>query len=97
MKYTIEGRLGRAQLIVIDMTGPGVPEHKRQERPEFRVRLLSKRANRNTSYAAAGDEAYRGSDFDRALLQIKAWTGLEEFPLPSGLRKYARQETGVME
>ena len=88
MKYTIHGKTGRAQLTVRDMTGEDVPIRSRQEKPDFVVKLLPKRANRNTAYSIAGDPVYRGSDLELALMHIQAWTGLERIPLPASLQKY---------
>lgn len=76
-KHTIVGRTGRAQLTIrSDM---------------FSVRLLPKSAHRSTSYAAAGDPAYVGPDIEKALLHIRAWTGLEPAELPAELRALAVQ------
>ena len=72
MKLTIVGRTGRAQLSVRGST--------------FSVRLLPKRAHRSTSFAAAGDQAYVGSDLEMALLHIRAWTGEEKVELPAEIR-----------
>ncbi len=88
IRHTIVGATGRAQLVVLDQTGPSVPAHRRKERPEFRVRLLPKSAHPSTAFAAAGDTAYRGSDLQLALLHIKAWTGLERVDLPEDVRRY---------
>ena len=91
MKYTIHGKTGRAQLTVRDYTGPEVPMAKRRERPEFIVRLLDKRANRNTAFSVAGDPVYRGPDFEVAMMHIKAWTGMEEIALPASLKPYTER------
>lgn len=88
MKYTITGRTGRAQLSVSDMTGEHVPERRRREKPEFCVRLLPKNANPSTSYASAGDQVYDGPDLEVALMHIKAWTSLDDVPLPDEMKKY---------
>ncbi len=92
MKATIYGRTGRAQLVVHDFTGPHIPPRRRKERPEFAVYLLPNSANRNTSFAAAGDPAYYGPDLEKALLHIRAWTSLEEIDLPHSIRRYLCQE-----
>ncbi len=92
MKHTVYGRTGRAQLVVEDYTGPHIPPRRRKERPEFAVYLLPNSANRNTSFAAAGDPAYHGTDLEKALVHIKAWTSLEEVPLPREIRRYLEME-----
>jgi hypothetical protein len=89
MKYTIHGKTGRAQLTVRDYTGPEVPISQRRDKPEFIVRLLDKRANRNTAFSVAGDPVYRGPDFDVAMMHITAWTGMDESALPASLKRYA--------
>ena len=82
MKTTIYGRTGRAQLSVIDMTGPDVPARKRREKPDFCVTLLPRSASRSTSFASAGDRVYFGPSYEMALLHIRAWTGVERLTLP---------------
>jgi len=89
MKVTIYGRTGRAQLAVHDHTGENVPISKRREKPEFTVCLLPRSASPHTSFAAAGDPAYYGTDLELALLHIKAWTGLDHVELPQEIQKYA--------
>ena len=91
MKHTFWGRTGRAQLTVVDLTADNVPFRQRKPAPEFHVRLLPRSANRSTAYSTAGDLAYTGSDLSTALMHIQAWTGVEEFSLPAGLRKYLQQ------
>ena len=93
MKYTIYGKTGRAQLAVYDLTGEHVPARRRRERPDFRVRLLPRTANRSTAFATAGDEVYCGPDIETALLHIRAWTGLEEIALPEAMRKYVEESS----
>lgn len=93
MKYVIHGKTGRAQLVVHDFTGEDVPLRKRKDHVEFAVYLLPRSANPNTSYTAAGDQAYYGPDLDRALLQIRAWTGLDEVRLPREVAKYLNEST----
>src|SRR5262245_25403123 len=94
MKYTIHGKTGRAQLTVRDFTGEEVPIRSRKEKPDFVVRLLPKRANRNTAYSVAGDAVYKGSDLGVALMHIQAWTGLERIALPASLQKYVAEPAG---
>jgi|SRR5579862_1155161 len=94
-KYTVVGPTGRAQLIVEDMTGESVPLRKRRDRPDFCVRLLSRRAHRSTSFSSAGDRAYYGPNLDIALMHIAAWTGLAEVPLPAILQRFAEQAAAV--
>lgn len=77
MKHRIIGRTGRAQLTVSGST--------------IGFRLLPRNAQRGTSYAAAGDQAYVGSDLDTASLHIRAWTGPESIDLPADMRSLARQ------
>lgn len=88
MKHTFWGKTGRAQVTVVDLTDPNVPLRKRRDEPEFQVRLLPRSASRSTAYTSAGDLAYAGSDLSTALMHVRAWTGIEEFDLPMGLRKY---------
>lgn len=88
MKHTFYGKTGRAQVTVVDLTDPSLPLRKRREEPEFQVRLLPRDANRSTAYTSAGDLTYVGSDLSKALMHVRAWTGLEEVELPAGLRKY---------
>lgn len=88
MKHTFYGKTGRAQVTVVDMTDPSLPERKRRDRPEFQVRLLPRSANRSTAYISAGDLTYAGTDLSTALMHVRAWTGLDEIDLPAGLRKY---------
>jgi hypothetical protein len=88
MKHTFYGKTGRAQVTVVDLTDPRLPQRKRRDEPEFQVRLLPPGANRSTAYTAAGDLAYAGSDLSKALMHVRAWTGLDNIELPAGLRKY---------
>jgi hypothetical protein len=88
MKHTFYGKTGRAQVTVLDLTNPSLPLRKRRDEPEFQVRLLPRGANRSTAYTSAGDLAYAGSDLSKALMHVRAWTGLDELELPAGLRKY---------
>ena len=76
-RHTIVGRTGRAQLVIGDAV--------------FSVRLLPKSAHRSTSFATAGDPAYVGPDLEKALLHVRAWTGLETAELPAELRELAAQ------
>jgi len=55
---------------------------------EFSIHLLPRSANRNTSFAAAGDLAYFGPDLDTALMHVRAWTSLEDIKLPREIEKY---------
>ena len=91
MKHTIQGKTGRAQLIV------RTPSEKQTAvlQPEFRVYLLPNSANRNTSFAGAGDPAYFGPDLEKAIMHIKAWTGLSEVSLPPAFGKYAAKEEAI--
>ena len=91
MKHTFWGKTGRAQLTVVDLTGDNVPLRKRMSEPEFHVRLLPPNANRSTAFSGAGDLTYAGSDLSKALMHVRAWTGVEEIELPAGLRKYLAQ------
>ena len=88
MNHTFYGATGRAQVTVVDLTGASVPLQRRRESPEFQVRLLPRSASRSTAYTSAGDLTYSGSDLSKALMHVRAWTGLEEIDLPAGLRKY---------
>lgn len=89
MKTTIYGRTGRAQLAIIDMTGPEVPARKRREHIDFCVTLLPRSASRSTSYASAGDRVYVGPSYETALMHIQAWTGVERVELPREMRAVA--------
>ena len=53
----------------------------------------ARRANRSTSYATAGDQAYLGPDIEMALLHIRAWTGLTDFILPTALQAHLPEST----
>jgi len=88
MKHTFYGKSGRAQITVVDLTDPRLPERKRRDEPEFQVRLLPRSANRSTAYTSAGDLTYTGSDLSAAMMHVRAWTGLEEIELPACLRRY---------
>ncbi len=88
VKHVIVGKTGRAQLVVKDYTAESIPLRHRKEKPEFQVYLLPRYANRNTSYASAGDPAYYGSDLEVAMMHVKAWTSLAEVELPSVIKKY---------
>ena len=91
MKHTFWGKTGRAQLTVVDLTGDRVPLRKRMSEPEFQVRLLPRSANPSTAFAGAGDLTYSGTDLSKALMHVRAWTGVDEIDLPAGLRKYLAQ------
>ena len=93
MKHTIYGKTGRAQLAVHDFTGKNVPERKRRPHPEFCVKLLPRTADRNTAFASAGDEVYFGPDLEKAMMHIKAWTGLETIELPSEIQKFVEKHS----
>jgi hypothetical protein len=98
MKVTLYGKTGRALLTVWDYTGEDVLERKRKDKVEFSVHLLPRSANRNTSFAAAGDLAYFGPDLELALVHIRAWTGLEDIRLPQSFDKFLEKndaETAV--
>jgi hypothetical protein len=88
MKHTFYGKTGRAQVTVVDLTDPNLPTRKRRDEPEFQVRLLPRSANRSTAYTSAGDLTYSGSDLSKALMHVRAWTGLDSIELPAGLQKY---------
>ena len=95
MRHTIIGKTGRAQLLVYDLTGENVPPRQRKERPDFCVRLLPKNAHRSTAYSSAGDEVYFGPDLEKALMHIRAWTGLEDIDLPMHLSRRDSHSTSV--
>ena len=88
MKVTLYGKTGRAQLSVLDYTGEDVLARKRKDKVEFAVHLLPRSANRNTSFAAAGDLAYYGPNLETALMHVRAWTSLEDIKLPREIEKY---------
>jgi len=87
MKLTINGRTGRAQLIMVDMTGENVPLRKRKDHVDYCVRLLPRTAHRSTSFSVAGDEVYFGPDLEKALMHIRAWTGEENINVPARMRQ----------
>jgi hypothetical protein len=87
MQYTFSGSTGRAQLIVREEEVIKGRIMKRLETPEYLVKLLPRSANRNTAFSSAGEPAYRGSELEKALMHIRAWTGLELTKLPQALEQ----------
>lgn len=65
IRLTLRGPKRRAQLVVIDLTGPDVPVAVRHERPLFIVSSLPNAANRYTAFAL-GEQNHCSENPDQA-------------------------------
>lgn len=91
LKKTFTGHLGyRAQLCVLDLTGPDVPASIRKEKPSFEVRVLRKHYDQSTAFSV-GKQVYYGDDIHKAIDAIVKYVGFISYAdLPKKLRSIAQ-------
>jgi len=90
-KLTFRGSAYRAQLVIEDLTGPKVPEAKRQAKPTFRVMVLPQSAVESTPFTR-GEKVYEGDDIQAAWMQICSWCQSRMY-FPKRLQRYLPPST----
>lgn len=87
MKHTfiVRGKMYRAQLKVIDLTGPDVPASIRKDKPNFEVRTLMSVKPKSTSFSK-GEQRYFGDNIMSAYHMLVKYVG--QVQMPKKFNKY---------
>ena len=89
---TIKGADYRAQIRAIDLTGDGVPESVRSDRPLFGVWTLPVDAHPSTAFTVAGNCRYCGNDAQDAFESAQEWAGHRAaYGMPKSFLSYLKR------